>query len=226
MNTVVMALSGGMDSATLLGYYLSQGYNVFCCLFRYGSKHNIWENIAAENIIMHYEKFGFSFDYRFLNITPAMEPIQSSLLKSSPNEIPEGHYAADNMKQTVVPGRNLIFASIMAGIAESIGASIISLGMHSGDHHIYPDCRPDFIYSLSETIRLSSDGYVYVSAPFMYKNKKSILGLGYSLDFPVPYHLTRTCYKDQQKSCGKCGSCNERLEAFESLGIKDPIDYE
>lgn len=226
MSKIVMALSGGMDSATLLGYFLSEGHDVFCCIFNYGSKHNKWENIAAENIILYYEKQGFTFDYRFINISQTMEAIESSLMKSSNNEIPEGHYAAENMRQTVVPGRNLIFASVIAGIAESNEADVIALGVHSGDHHIYPDCRPEFISSLSETIRYSSDKKVAVLAPFMNMNKKLIIELGMLLKPSVPYHLTRTCYKDQSKSCGKCGSCTERLEAFNLIGITDPIDYE
>jgi 7-cyano-7-deazaguanine synthase len=140
-------------------------------------------------------------------------------------EIPEGHYESENMRKTVVPGRNLIMLSIMAGIAESEGASFVGIGVHSGDHHIYPDCRHEFIKSADTTIFLSSDRKVHIDAPFIGEDKASILEMGYSYNIKVPYHLTRTCYKDQIHSCGKCGSCSERLEAFYLIGKEDPITY-
>jgi 7-cyano-7-deazaguanine synthase len=114
----------------------------------------------------------------------------------------------------------------MAGLAESVGAEKVALGVHSGDHFIYPDCRTEFIKALDTTIFLSSDRKVEITAPLANENKFSILQMGYKLPIPVPYSLTRTCYKDQPISCGKCGSCNERLEAFEAMGIDDPIKYE
>jgi len=219
----VIGLSGGMDSTTLLGILLEQGFEVHCCVFYYGSKHNKYENRAAENIIEHYRNrnkpvFGYPIDLS------ALMSLFSSALLLSGEDIPEGHYAGDNMKKTVVPSRNLIFASIMAGVAESIGAGHIALGIHSGDHFIYPDCRIDFAKALDTVVFLSSDNNVEVIAPLQRDDKYTILQKG--LQIQVPYHLTRTCYKDQPLSCGKCGSCNERLEAFQKLGQKDPIKYE
>ena len=120
----------------------------------------------------------------------------------------------------------MIMSSIMAGVAENIGASSIALGVHAGDHAIYPDCRPEFTKALSLAIYLSSDTKVSVETPFEFLRKKDILELGYSFNPLVPYYLTRTCYTDQKISCGKCGSCQERIEAFKSLKIKDPIPYE
>jgi 7-cyano-7-deazaguanine synthase len=222
---VVLGLSGGMDSATLLGHYLERGARVHCCIFSYGSKHNPYENAAALRIINYYRNNGFVVAHGLLDLAPVMSGFRSALMQNGP-AIPEGHYAAESMRQTVVPGRNLIMASVMAGLAESLGAGVIALGVHSGDHHIYPDCRPEFISSLKTTIEYSSAGAVSVQAPFSFDDKASILRRGYSYDFPVPYELTRTCYKAQEESCGKCGSCTERLEAFEALGRIDPIDYE
>jgi len=159
------------------------------------------------------------------SINKIFREFKSDLLKSG-GEIPEGHYAADSMKATVVPGRNLIFASIVAGYAESIGATAIALGVHSGDHHIYPDCRPEFTSALELTLQASTEGMLSLLTPFMDMDKTSILKLGNSLEIKVPYVLTRTCYKDQKISCGKCGSCVERLEAFAEIKVTDPIKYE
>lgn len=225
MKKIVIGLSGGMDSATLLGYFLEQGFSVHCCMFTYGSKHNKWENEAAKNIIEFYQSKGFPVDWSAFDLSNVFVNFKSDLLLSG-GDIPEGHYEEDSMKRTVVPGRNLIMSSIMAGLAESIGAGNIALGVHSGDHHIYPDCRPGFVTALRTVIEQSTETKVSVITPFLYLNKAKILEIGYKLHPIVPYHLTRTCYKNQPLACGKCGSCQERLEAFEKLGIKDPIEYE
>jgi len=227
MNKIVLGLSGGMDSATLLGSFLHENLEVHCCSFEYGSTHGLYETKAMNAILAHYEKkFPNKIKHHPIDIKNIMSGFSSSLLINNEKEIPEGFYNDDNMKKTVVPGRNLIFASILAGIAESVGATKISLGIHSGDHHIYPDCRPEFVKALDSVIYLSTDKKVEVISPFLYLDKASILKIGYSLKEPVPYHLTRTCYKNQEDSCGKCGSCLERLEAFKIIGKKDPIKYE
>lgn len=220
---IVIGLSGGMDSTTLLGLLLEQGYEVHCCLFSYGSKHNKWERIAAESVIAYYQNKSQPVHSYEMELSGAMWAFKSNLLKTG-GKIPEGHYEAESMRQTVVPGRNLIMAAVMAGLAESVGAKFIALGVHQGDHHIYPDCRKEFIKALDSTIYLSSDRKVEVIAPLLQDDKTSILKKG--MPIMVPYELTRTCYKDQPISCGKCGSCRERLEAFDNLNIPDPIQYE
>jgi 7-cyano-7-deazaguanine synthase len=222
---VVLGLSGGMDSATLLGYYLRQGAEAHCCSFLYGSKHSAYETQAASDVVRFYKERGFKIETKMFDLRQAFQAFQSNLLKSG-GEIPEGHYNDASMSKTVVPGRNLVIAAVMAGYAESIGADCIALGVHAGDHHIYPDCRPEFIAALEATLEYSTEGRLRIEAPFLYKTKTEILYIGYHLTPAVPYHLTRTCYKDQQYSCGKCGSCVERLEAFAELGLKDPIMYE
>lgn len=221
---IVMGLSGGMDSSTLLGFLLNQGYDVHACIFTYGSKHNKYENAAAYIVAGFYQQQGFSVETHFFNFSEVMFHFKSDLLKSG-GPIPEGHYNDETMKKTVVPGRNLIFTSVMAGLAESVGAGEVALGVHAGDHHIYPDCRYEFIKAADTTIYLSSDRKVSLIAPFYSYDKKQILQVGYNLSTPPPYEFTRTCYKDQPISCGKCGSCQERLEAFTLLDRVDPIEY-
>jgi 7-cyano-7-deazaguanine synthase len=221
MKKVVLGLSGGMDSATLCVFYLNKGVEVYPVNFAYGSKHNKYEKEAAEKLVSFY------------NLPPIIEielPFINQLFKSdlllSGNEIPEGHYEDSNMSRTVVPGRNVIFSSIMMGYAWSIGADAIAIGAHAGDHAIYDDCRASFIKAMNLAISEGSGGRVSLEAPFIYMNKKEILELGHSFHPAVPYQLTRTCYKDQVLSCGKCGSCQERIEAFHLLNKEDLIPYE
>jgi 7-cyano-7-deazaguanine synthase len=128
------------------------------------------------------------------------------------------------MSQTVVPGRNSIFISIASGVAWSRGAEEVYIGAHSGDHVIYPDCRPEYVNAIQEAMMLGSGGKINVRAPFLHGDKTSILKEGFVRD--VPYEFTRTCYKDQEISCGRCGACQERLEAFAAHGRVDPLKYE
>ena len=219
MKKAIVSLSGGMDSATVLAKLLDEGYEVECFAFTYGSKHNRYENHAAHLIADHY---GIVF-HNPIDLRAVTRYFQSDLLKSG-GPIPEGHYTDSTMSATVVPGRNIIFLSIMAGLAWSNGASEIAIGIHQGDHAIYPDCRAEFYTAMNEAIRLGTDGRVEIVAPFLHTDKSGILEWG--LAHNVPYHLTRTCYKDQVVSCGKCGSCRERLEAFAAHSALDPIQYE
>lgn len=219
---VILSLSGGMDSTTLLGLLLDKGVEAHCCIFSYGAKHNRWETIAAKVVIDYYRGRGAHIIVYEIDISNITTHFKSNLLLSG-EQIPEGHYHAETMRKTVVPGRNTIFASIMAGLAESQGAEYVALGVHAGDHYIYPDCRPEYVKALDTLIYLSSDKRIQLFIPFLYDSKVEILRKGIG---NIPYHLTRTCYKDQPLACGKCGSCTERLEAFEILGIRDPIEYD
>lgn len=223
MKTVVLSYSGGLDSTTLLAHYLANGYSVIACSFTYGSKHNVYELEASKAVIDYYQRLEKPVVRKEFRVDNIFKDFSSNLLLGG-GEIPEGHYESENMKLTVVPGRNLIFASILAGLAESMGVKTIALGVHQGDHHIYPDCRKDFVDSLSSTIYLSSDGKVRVEAPFLSLTKAQIVAYGTRLE--APYQLTRTCYKDQPLACGRCGSCRERIEAFALNDLVDPITYE
>ena len=215
---VVLALSGGMDSTTVLAWLIENGYSPHVVTFYYGSKHNPYELDCADKIINHYKVSRNHFDLSYIFRT-----FTSDLLCHG-GDIPEGHYTDETMSATVVPGRNIIFLSILAGLAWSVEASHIAIGIHQGDHAIYADCRESFFMAMDTAIQQGTDGKVTIMAPFISGDKESILRWGY--EHEVPYHLTRTCYKDQPIACSKCGSCRERLEAFEKIGRKDPVNYE
>ena len=209
-----------MDSATLLAFSLARGDEVFPVFFDYGSKHGRYEKEAALKLVGHYRLEGKIVKLPFIG-----ELFKSNLLISG-GEIPEGHYESESMKLTVVPGRNVIFISILMGYAWSIGAEVIMVGVHGGDHVIYEDCRAGFIAAMNSAVIQGSGNRVHLESPFQYLNKTEILKIGLSMSPPVPYHLTRTCYKNQPLSCGVCGSCQERLEAFRKVGGKDLISYQ
>lgn len=218
-NKVLVALSGGIDSTTLLHDLLTQGKQVDLISFKYGSKHGQYENEAARNIAKW-----FKLPITFINMSEVFFNFKSNLLVNQ-GEIPEGDYKEESMEATVVPCRNLIFASIMAGIAESHDCSAIAFGVHAGDHHIYPDCRGGFIKSLHKTIKAGTGGKVSTMlTPYLNISKEDIVKKG--LGMKTPYTLCRTCYKQQEIACGVCGSCRERLEAFERCGVKDHIPYQ
>jgi len=215
----LLSLSGGLDSTTLAAYLLNKGNEVEAISFYYGSKHNDLENTAAKVIAAYYK-----INLKLIDISQAMTGIESALLNLG-GPLPEGHYQAESMKQTVVPARNMIFSSILAGIAETRKIDKIALGVHAGDHHIYPDCRPEFIWHMGRAIDFGTDNTVQgIYAPFLYLSKSKIVEIGMKLG--VPYQSTRTCYSSNDLACGKCGSCVERKEAFQMNGHKDPLQYQ
>lgn len=218
MVKAIVSFSGGMDSATVLATALDEKRQVEAVGFTYGSKHNQFENAAARAVCQHY-----GVPFRLIDLSPIMAGFKSDLMLSG-GDVPEGHYEAASMSRTVVPGRNTIFTAILLGIAQSEEASEIWLGIHAGDHHIYPDCRPMWLIAMRQVVEAASELAVNVRAPFLHETKVGILQQGFRLG--VPYHLTRTCYKHQPVACGRCGSCQERLAAFRELGVEDPIEYE
>ena len=220
---VAVTLSGGIDSTTVLARIkkFSPASEVLGIAFKYDSKHNKLERASAQLIADYYGINLITVDLRSV-----FRGYKSSMLNSS-LDIPEGHYEAENMKSTVVPVRNLIFATVAASKAidywPEASNIMLGMGMHAGDHAIYPDCRPDTINGLGHTLMRGSGEVVGLYAPYMYMDKKVIIGQG--LGFEAPYHLTRTCYTASHIACGKCGSCVERLEAFASHNVVDPITY-
>lgn len=214
---VVVLVSGGMDSVTAL-YRANADHEVVAGLsFDYGSKHNHKEIPFAAD---HCAKFGIP--HRVVELAFMNELFESNLLKSG-GDVPEGHYEAENMKQTVVPFRNGIMLSIAAGFAESIGASGLVIAAHSGDHAIYPDCREEFMNPMAEAISAGTYADLQVLRPFIAMRKEDIASAGAELG--VDFSQTWSCYKGGEVHCGKCGTCVERKEAFELAKLTDPTVY-
>jgi len=138
--------------------------------------------------------------------------------------IPEGHYADENMASTVVPNRNMIMLSIAFAYAISVGAEEVYYGAHAGDHDIYPDCRPNFVIAMQSVARLCHYWPIELCVPYLHVPKGEIVTEGLKLN--VDYTLTWTCYNGQALACGKCGSCVERLEAFQVNNVIDPLKYQ
>ncbi len=215
---VVVLCSGGMDSVTALYWARSAHEVVAVVSFDYGSKHNARELPYAA---AHADKLQRRHELIRLDFVNKL--FASDLLKSG-GEIPEGHYAAENMKQTVVPFRNAIMLSIACGFAESVGAEGLVIAAHTGDHTIYPDCREDFMAAMGEAMRLGTYAGVKLLRPFIALTKGQIAAEGAKLG--VDFARTWSCYKGGPVHCGKCGTCVERREAFAQAGLKDPTVYE
>ena len=215
---VVVLCSGGMDSVTAL-YWATRHHDVRAVAsFNYGSKHNHREiPWAAE----HAKKFNVRHEVIAL---PFVDRLFNSALLHSGSAIPEGHYAAENMKQTVVPFRNAIMLSIATGWTESLEAEGLVIAAHSGDHAIYPDCRETFMRAMAETMRTGTYAGIQLLRPFIAMDKGQIAAAGAALG--VDFAKTYSCYKGGPRHCGKCGTCVERREAFAQAGLIDPTDYE
>lgn len=235
----VLALSGGMDSTGLLLHMLRYNRQVFALSFNYGQRHSIEIERLIKNI-SYLKELGYPIFHKIVDISFIGDLFNSVLLDKS-KDIPTGHYEDENMKQTVVPNRNAIFSSFLYGYAISLVSKIevhpieIALGVHSGDHTIYPDCRPSFYKLLSEAFKEGNwdSDKVCFYLPYSDLNKYGILKdiekscNDMRIDFDTILKNTNTCYSPntEGKSCGKCGSCNERLEAFTKLNRIDPIEY-
>lgn len=218
MKSVVVIHSGGLDSTVAL-YLCRNSYDrVESLSFNYHSKHNEQELFYAAQTCKELNIKHTVIDLFFIN-----DFFKSSLLKSG-GTIPNGNYNSENMKSTVVPFRNGILLSIAAGYAESNGFNSIVLGNHAGDHYIYPDCRPEFIKAMSNSIKCGTTNGVDIVSPFCSLTKGDIVKCGSKLG--VDFSLTYSCYKGGHKHCGVCGTCRERKEAFASAGIEDKTEYE
>lgn len=215
---VVVLCSGGMDSVTAL-HWARWRHEVRAALsFDYGAKHNHREIPCAR------EQAGLlGLPHQVIPLDFIAQHYRSDLLKSG-GEIPEGHYADENMQKTVVPFRNGVMLAVATGFAESAGAEGLVIAAHSGDHAIYPDCREDFMRAMADAIRLGTYAGVQLLRPFIAMDKGQIVTEGARLG--VDFSRTWSCYKGGAVHCGKCGTCVERREAFQKAGVPDPTKYE
>ena len=250
----VLSLSGGMDSSTLLLHLLANGYEVTALSFDYGQKHSV-ELERAKDLVDYLNSDGHNITYQIIKLD-GLSQLLNSVLVTGGAEVPEGHYAEENMKATVVPNRNKIFSSIIQAVALSIAESKdcnveIAMGIHAGDHSIYPDCRQEFRDADEFAFKMGNWGAEKVAyyTPYLLGDKFDILKDGevcceqLGIDFDEVYKRTNTSYKPLQLevfyqneqgetlrstewfSDYKSASSVERVEAFLKLGRKDPVSY-
>ena len=234
----VMALSGGMDSTALLCRLLADGYEVSCISYDYGQKHVVELERAKANIA-YLSGNGISVEHRILDLSGVMGIFHSALTNDE-IDVPEGHYEENQMKTTVVPNRNAIFSSILYGYALSIATKedtdvIIALGVHSGDHAIYPDCRPEFYDSLGKSFAIGNwdSERITFHLPYIDGDKGTILVDALEscnkldIDFDTIFRNTNTSYNPDSKgrSSGTSGADVERILAFHAIGREDPVEY-
>ncbi len=214
---VVVIYSGGMDSFTVLNKALQQGHDVYALSFDYGQR-NVKDLEVAANVC---EKL--NVPHKIVDISAINQLIGGSSLTDD-IDVPEGHYEEESMKSTIVPNRNMILLSLAVGYAVSLKASKVYYGAHSGDHAIYPDCRPEFVQKMDDVCRIANYDAVEIFSPYLNNTKIDILTDGIKMG--LDYSQTWTCYNGREKACGKCGACQERLEAFSLNNVTDPIEYE
>lgn len=209
--------SGGLDSISLAYQLAHQNALSGIISFDYGQRHHK-ELIFAKNCALELGVSYFPIDIRSIGQNLSGSALTDTI------DVPDGHYAEDTMKLTVVPNRNAIFLTIAFGIASAKEGDHVAIAVHGGDHFIYPDCRPDFIDTFNQMEQLSLEGQVKIFAPYVNKTKADIVMLGAQNN--VPFQKTWSCYKGGDQHCGRCGTCVERREAFDIAGVEDPTIYE
>lgn len=215
---ILAIVSGGLDSVTMAYSLKALGYQLALLSFNYGQRHNKELGFA--------EMCGRDLDVPFqcLDISSIGKFLTSSLTDTGIS-VPDGHYESISMRSTVVPNRNAIMLSIAFGVAMARGFDGVSIANHSGDHFIYPDCRPEFIDAF-QIMQQASGGELWnlkLLSPFIKMSKGEIVKLGAQIN--VPFSKTWSCYKGGEKHCGTCGTCVERKEAFQLASVFDPTEY-
>lgn len=211
----VLILSGGLDSAVLL--WQLKPY-VQCLTFDYGQRHAEKELKAASTLCRE-----AGVEHKIIDLS-ALSSLLAMGSVSGRDPIPEGNYAAETMKSTIVPNRNMIMLSVATAYAIVEKATALYYAAHSGDHAIYPDCRPSFVRAVRDAIEQGNWDAPHLHAPFLHTTKADIVKAG--IELGVPFHLTWSCYNGRTAACGKCGTCVERLEAFHLATSTDPLAYE
>jgi 7-cyano-7-deazaguanine synthase len=224
MSKAIVVLSGGMDSTTAV--YWAQSYlndpEISLISFNYGQRHKR-ELVYARDLAEYLD-----LNHHIVDLQSVRPLIATSALTTQAVDVPEGHYEEESMRATVVPNRNMMMLSIAYAAAVSEDADYVAIGVHAGDHAVYPDCRPEFIDAFNKCAIVANLGfarpYTHVVAPFINMSKTEIAGLGKELG--VPWHMTWSCYKGGEKHCGRCSTCVERLEALHGAGCDDSTEYE
>lgn len=221
MTKTVAIVSGGMDSVVLAHHLFNEGHELHLVSIDYGQRHRKEIEFAARCA----ERLGVKHSVADLSSITGL--IAASSLTGN-NAVPDGHYAQESMRATVVPNRNMIMLSVAAAIAINDHAHHVATGVHGGDHYIYPDCRPEFIAACSAAVQVGmvgmTDTFRGIIAPFVHFDKAYIAGRGAELG--VPWTETWSCYKGGDRHCGRCGTCVERAEAFWLADVDDPTEYE
>lgn len=213
-DTLLIA-SGGMDSTTMLYEYAER--IALAVTFNYGSNHN-----AREIECARYNCARLGIKLLVIDL-PFIGKLFNSSLLSGADAIPDGRYDDENMRSTVVPFRNGIMLAIAAGIAESEGLTRLMMANHSGDHAIYPDCRPEFVAAMGGAIAAGTYEHIVLDTPYTNISKTDIARRGAALG--IDYSHTYSCYRGGARHCGTCGTCTERRQAFAEAGIPDPTEY-
>jgi 7-cyano-7-deazaguanine synthase len=214
---VVLIYSGGLDSTVLLYDLIAKGQEVRALSINYRQRHS--QELACAAAITAL----VGVEHRVADLRSISTLLSGSSLTSPDVPVPDGHYAEDTMKATVVPNRNMIMLSVAAGWAISTKSDAVTFAAHGGDHAIYPDCRAEFADALDKAIQLADWHSVRLIRPFVGMTKADIAKRGAELR--VPFEKTWSCYKGGTHHCGVCGTCVERREAFHLAGITDPTTY-
>jgi 7-cyano-7-deazaguanine synthase len=219
---VVAIVSGGLDSVTMAYELAHRNYEIILISYNYGQRHKkeiLYAKKCAENL---------GVQHHIVDLQALSNLLGGSSLTSEEISVPDGHYAEESMRITVVPNRNAIMINIATALAVSMKCNYVATGVHGGDHYIYPDCRPEFISAQTEALRLANAGFISdefeVLAPFVNISKDGIVKIGEAIG--VPWLETWSCYKGGEIHCGSCGTCFERREAFALAGVHDPTNYE
>ncbi|MFH8470798.1 7-cyano-7-deazaguanine synthase QueC [Streptomyces sp. NPDC017991] len=215
----VVVLSGGMDSTTLMAHYTALRHRLLALTVDYGQRHRR-EIESARRVAEHYNA-----THHVLDLTGLGALLGGSALTDDSVDVPTGHYAEQSMRATVVPNRNAVLANAAVSVAIAHRAGTVALGMHAGDHFIYPDCRPAFVTALRELVTVANEGFPTprVETPFMSWTKGQIAEHGTRLGAPL--EVSWSCYRGGETHCGTCGTCYERREAFQQARIPDPTHY-
>ena len=214
MSSVLVVYSGGLDSYTLLNKAMKKFDRIEAITFNYGQKHNKEIEYAKSNCVE------LNIKHEVVNLD--LEKILAGSALVGDIDIPEGNYDKEKMKQTIVPNRNMIMISVAASLVIKNDIEYLWYAAHSGDHEIYPDCRPEFIDKMAAVLEICDYHKIKFEAPFQNLSKNEIVATGLSMD--LDYSKTWTCYEGKEKPCGKCSACLERALSFEANNTEDPLN--